>query len=69
MGKRCKKITNGERLAVIETKLDELSKHFSNHLHQHQAIIKGCLTLAGTAAISLMSWVAKILWNVGHSVK
>jgi hypothetical protein len=67
--KKSKKVTNSERLAIIETKLDDLNIHFTNHLHQHQAIIKGCLTLAGTAAISLMSWVAKILWNVGHSVK
>ncbi len=61
-----KKKTNGERLAIIETKLDDLTKHFENHLHLHGVIIKSCFTLAGSVIVAVICWLAKFIWNLGH---
>jgi hypothetical protein len=59
-----KDATTKERLAVIETKLDDLTTHFTNHLHLHKTIILTALGVGLTGILNLVCWLAKYLWSL-----
>jgi len=60
------KPTNGERLAVIETKVDDLCTHFTNHLHLHGRIVAGVWTMACSLLVAMICFVARLLWTIEH---
>ena len=42
-----------ERLAILETKLDELNDHFNNHLSQHKWLVR---TMVGAIIMVGINW-------------
>jgi hypothetical protein len=61
-----KDATTKERIAVLETKLDVLIKHFENHLHTHKQLLLTSLGVGLTGILSLLCWLASFIWKIGH---
>jgi hypothetical protein len=67
--KMSKDLTVKERLAIMETKQDDLIKHFTNHLHQHYKLVWGFVTVAVTAVIEILRYVIPFVTHLiqGHN--